>query len=32
LSTKHVRENLGALDVELDEDDLAALGALHQAA
>jgi aryl-alcohol dehydrogenase-like predicted oxidoreductase len=32
LSTKHVRENLGALDVELDEDDLAALGARQQAA
>lgn len=32
LSVEHVRENLGALDVELDEDDLAALEALHQAA
>ena len=32
LSTKHVRENLDALHVELAEDDLAALGALHQAA
>lgn len=32
LSIKHVRENLGALDVELDEDDLAALGDMHQAA
>ncbi|MEA2144346.1 MAG: pyridoxine 4-dehydrogenase [Solirubrobacteraceae bacterium] len=32
LSTKHVRENLGALDVKLDEEDLAALGALPQAA
>jgi len=32
LSTKHVRENLAALDVALEEDDLAALGALHQAA
>jgi pyridoxine 4-dehydrogenase len=32
LSIEHVRENLHALDVELDEADLAALGALHQAA
>jgi aryl-alcohol dehydrogenase-like predicted oxidoreductase len=32
LSLEHVRENLGALDVELDEDELAALGALRQAA
>jgi len=32
LSIKHVRENLGALDLALDEDDLAALGALQQAA
>jgi len=32
LSIEHVRENLGALDLELDEDDLAALGAPRRAA
>jgi pyridoxine 4-dehydrogenase len=32
LSIEHVRENLAALDIELDEDDLAALGDLRQAA
>jgi len=32
LSVKHVRENLDALELELDEADLAALGALQQAA
>ena len=32
LSIEHVRENLGALRVDLDEDDLAALGALHRTA
>ena len=32
LSIEHVRENLSALDVDLDEDDLAALGAVQHAA
>jgi aryl-alcohol dehydrogenase-like predicted oxidoreductase len=32
LSVEHVRENLDALELELDEDDLAALGALQRAA
>lgn len=32
LSIEHVRENLAALEVELDEDDLAVLGAVGQAA
>ncbi|HEV2776733.1 MAG TPA: aldo/keto reductase [Solirubrobacteraceae bacterium] len=32
LSIEHVRENLAALELELDEDDLTALGALHQTA
>jgi len=32
LSIKHARENLDALELELDEDDLAALEAPRQAA
>jgi pyridoxine 4-dehydrogenase len=32
LSIEHVRDNLAALHVELDEDDLAALGGVRQAA